>query len=173
MEPTLVKVSPQNPITGLVLSITDYPESKFGPSYNVDVDPGDGSVQRITERQVKINEQLGRIGLNPETAIGKVLKFWKKPMADDPTKGYLNIDHEATPERLDAPKPTPKHAAPAPAPVNSNAHAVLENEMAWAWNTALTIMTPTIKEWQADGFPDSIRAVQAMAATLLIQSMKR
>jgi hypothetical protein len=128
------------------------------------------------------------IGLTKETAVGKVLKFWKKPMPDDPTKGYLNISHAGVGERV-APPPAPvkpvNNLALTP-PAETKLPDWLEPEVAeikhreqakddltWAWNTAWGIMEPKlngyglVKSGDCDAL--AVQAVQAAAVALVIR----
>lgn len=85
----IVKVTIETSVTGTVQSIKPA-DGKFGPQYAVQLD--DDRLMYLDKEDV--NDQIvRRLKLkNAYEAVGHRLRFWKKPMRNDPAKGFLNID---------------------------------------------------------------------------------
>ncbi len=194
MRGTAFKITPQQNLVGTVVSIEDF-AGPYGPSYNVDVDSG-GTIFRVTEKREKIDEQFLKIGLNRQTAIGRVLNFWKKPMADDPKKGYLNIDAMDTGRapigtgplaaaaatvvghiggNTVATTPAATNAVPAwldPEARAAQAREQMRSDLTFGWKTALEIMGPFIEKNIGLGDPTCLQPLQAMAVAIAIRLEK-
>lgn len=179
------KVTVEQSIIGVVQRLDPF-DGKFGPSYGIDLDTGAG-VYHVIEGKAQVDRQLTRIGLGPDTVIGRTIKMWKRPMDEDPTRGYLNIDLMDAP-RVQPPSATPtKPASPAAAvakPANQEAvpdwlvpetkeakiKQQAEDDATWCWNKAWHVMQPKIEG--AGGVmsdPMTLQAVQAMAVGLMIR----
>lgn len=182
---TTLKITPEQALTGVILKAEPF-EGKFGPSYGFDIDSGAG-IYHVIEGKTQVDRQLVRIGLNIETMIGRTLKFWKKPMEEDPLRGYLNIDLMDAPrgERpSDKPafvppkEPTaPPRPADPPIPVwlepetrDQRIKQQAEDDLLWCWNKAWSIMAPKIEgAGGAMADPMTIQAVQAAAVGMMIR----
>ena len=177
-----LKVTVDHPIQGVVENIAET-VGKYGPNYDITLNLGT-STGVCTELKERVDKQLGMIGLNRDTAKGKLLKLWKKPMPDDPTKGYFNISFVGA-ERVAPPQAAPVNNL-ALAPVDPPIPTWLEPEvldikhkeqakedLTWAWNVAWGIMEPKlngyglVKAGDCDAL--AVQAVQAAAVALVIR----
>ncbi|MHB1310614.1 MAG: hypothetical protein ACYC3L_01265 [Gemmatimonadaceae bacterium] len=78
---------------------------KYKPQYRIDCNLN-GEAVTLYESQAGIDRQLARLGIRLQDLIGQTWRFSKTPMADDPTKGFINIDR-ATAAQAAAPTPRP------------------------------------------------------------------
>lgn len=191
---TAFKITPSQSLVGKVVGLEEF-TGTYGPSYNMDLETG-GQHFRVTETKDKINSQLQKAGLNYQTVIGRTIKLWKRPMPDNPTKGYLNIDlmdtgrgagYDAGP--LVPPQGGPLSGAigrvvgniappqtePLPAWLDKDAKEGQIKELAradfeWAWHTAWGIMNAKVEDsGSAMGDPLVVQAVQSAAIGLMIR----
>ena len=63
-------------------------EGKFGAQAQVDFTSGDVVYLPLDKAQ----QQVTRLGKDFASMAGEAVTIWKKPMRDDPTKGFLNIE---------------------------------------------------------------------------------
>lgn len=116
-----VTPDPSTHYEGTVASVTPQ-SSKYGPTYAFTFT--DGTI--IEEKQDKVHEQIDnprypQYGLSQKGIysvndfVGQRLKFTRKPMNGDMTKGFLNIFLQSTPPR------TPTSPVPVRTPVGAGA----------------------------------------------------
>jgi len=165
------KVTPTDEITGVVQKVEDF-AGKYGPSYNITVDPGDGYPKVVTEKKEKVDGLVLKLGLNRDTMIGRTLRFWKRPLEDDPSKGYLNIDLIDAPRVMGPPTTGPQKPMPVsedPDEKETRIKAQAKSDLDWAWNTAYTVMSPKINGMDLGNDPLVVQALQAAAVGLMIR----
>jgi hypothetical protein len=76
-------------IAGEITRVDQSGTSKFGkPQYKLTFTSGDELYLDCD----RVDQQLRRSNRDVPSLIGSLVTIWKKPMADDPTKGFLNID---------------------------------------------------------------------------------
>ena len=175
------KVTPSQSITGVVLSVEDFVGS-YGPSYKVHLDTGAGHFS-VLDQKTRFDKQFQEKGVSRDSIVGRTIKIWKRPMPDDPKKGYLNVDlmdtgRAANPVAASAQTPQPVRAQQPdqlPGWLNPEAKDAQIKEQArsdfdWAWNVAWGIMAPKVEGSQsAMGDPMVIQAVQSAAIGLVIR----
>ena len=84
-----------NGVYGTIASMKIVPPSnpKFPPQYECTLESGDV----VFMNKDPLERQAARLELLPNELVGIPLVFWKKPMDDDPNKGYLNIEKATKP----------------------------------------------------------------------------
>ena len=74
-------------LTGTIEQMQEV-EGKFGAQAQVDFTSGDTVYLPLDKAQ----QQVTRLGKDFAGMVGEAVTIWKKPMRDDPTKGFLNIE---------------------------------------------------------------------------------
>jgi hypothetical protein len=74
-------------LTGTIEQMQEV-EGKFGAQAQVDFTSGDTVYLPLDKAQ----QQVTRLGKDFASMQGEAVTIWKKPMRDDPTKGFLNIE---------------------------------------------------------------------------------
>ena len=178
------KVTVDTPITGVVQKLEDHVGS-YGPSYKITLDTGAG-VFTVLDKKERFDKAFKDISLSRDTVVGRTIKVWKRPMAEDPKKGYLNIDLMDTGRAANpiAPPPASSPGATAstgaqptqlPGWLDKEAKEGQIKERAradfdWAWNVAWGIMAPKIEGVGSSmGDPMVVQATQAAAIGLVIR----
>ena len=107
------KLAEHGPVSITVTEITEQ-EGKFGVQYAVDGVTADGEEVRLFVSTKALTSQLGRLKLDPESAIGQQLYF--EQVSKDGTK-YTNISRgTGGPAKVAAPGASPAGAKPAATP---------------------------------------------------------
>ena len=173
------KVTPTASITGVVLKVEDFVGS-YGPSYKVQLDTGAGHFS-VLDQKTRFDKQFQEKGVSRDSIVGRTIKIWKRPMPDDPKKGYLNVDLMDTGRAANpvAPPQTPASTGSQPGHLpgwldKENKEAQIKEQaradLDWAWNVAWGIMAPKIEGiGGAMGDSLTIQAVQAAAIGLVIR----
>jgi len=181
---TEFKITTAQSLSGVVQLLEDFTGS-YGPSYKIAVDV-DGDVFNFIEKKERVDKALQDVSLNRETVIGRSVKFWKRPMPEDPKKGYLNVDLLDTGRQAIKPPFVPKAAVVTPEQLAKSAETLpawldkdakegqiketARADLDWAWNVAWGIMAPKIEGSGAMmGDPMVIQATQAAAVALAIR----
>lgn len=93
----IVTPDPSTSVQGQVVNVEDNP-SDYGTEYLFTFDDGTTISERVEKVEAEIhnarNPQFGLSAKGINTVadlIGRTVKVWRKPMASDPSKGYLNI----------------------------------------------------------------------------------
>ena len=80
-------VGPEHALTGTIEQMQEV-EGKFGAQAQVDFTSGDTVYLPLDKAQ----QQVTRLGKDFASMAGEAVTIWKKPMRDDPSKGFLNIE---------------------------------------------------------------------------------
>lgn len=113
------KINPQDESTFIAGTVVDAElapskNPKYKPQYKISVEVG-GETVDLYESQIGVDRQLKRLGLGAvEELVGGDFAFSKTPMAEDPSRGFINITRVAG---------TPRPAAKRPAATAKAAHS--------------------------------------------------
>jgi hypothetical protein len=122
---TKVKLAVTDPITVVTLAVTECVEveGNFGPQARITGTDDGGAVLTLYEKLDTVNRQLGRCGLDIDSAVGQRLAFWKETASNKAGQTFPAL-------RIEANGAAPKAAAPRPA-ATTKAPMALGGPMPW------------------------------------------
>jgi hypothetical protein len=162
------KLAEHGPVAITVTEITEQ-EGKFGPQFAVDGVTEDGEEARLFVSTKALVQQLGRLKLDVDTALGQQLYF--EQVSKDGTK-YTNISRgTGGPAKVAAPGASPAGAKPAAAAPAAPARAarLTPAEAAKVYAECVDLAMATLgARLEANEVPFDGAVIQSAAATLFI-----